>query len=94
MLARERQMKDRRADKAADRAKWVSNCIVQAFFIITCFYVTQSCALHKTTNNQAFFSFNLYRELLGKQEERDMAFMQKLGIDPSKGRITIAPREN
>ena len=48
----------------------------------------------QTTDNQALLSFYLYRELLGKQEERDMAFMQKLGIDPSKGRITIAPREN
>ena len=29
------------------------------------------------------------RELLGKQEERDLAFMQKLGIDPSKGACVI-----
>jgi hypothetical protein len=34
------------------------------------------------------------RELQVKAEEREMAFMQKLGIDPSRGRITIAPREN
>jgi hypothetical protein len=36
----------------------------------------------------------LCRELLEKERERETAFMQKLGIDPSKGRITIAPREN
>jgi len=29
------------------------------------------------------------RELLGKQEERDLAFMQKLGINPSKGKSTL-----
>lgn len=54
MRERERMQKDRRVEKASERA----------------------------------------RELLGKAEEREMAFMQKLGIDPSKGKITIAPREN
>lgn len=34
------------------------------------------------------------RELQSKQIERDEAFFAKLGIDPTKGRITIAPRQD
>jgi hypothetical protein len=41
-----------------------------------------------------YFDHSNNRELQSKAEEREMAFMQKLGIDPSKGRITIAPRES
>jgi hypothetical protein len=43
---------------------------------------------------ELLFDYLIHRELQSKAEEREMAFMQKLGIDPSRGRITIAPRES